>query len=235
MTVRIGVITFPGSLDDRDAQRAIRIAGAEPVALWHGDHDLQGVDALVLPGGFSYGDYLRAGAIAALAPIMSEVKDAAGRGMPVLGICNGFQMLVEAHLLPGGLIRNASQQFIRRDQRLRVENASTAWTNEFAKGEEIVIPLKNADGGYIADAETLAQVEGEGLVAFRYLGVNPNGSLDDIAGLTNERGNVVGLMPHPEHAVEPGFGPSTPDAMRSGVDGVGFFASAIAAVVSTAA
>ncbi|MFG6475541.1 phosphoribosylformylglycinamidine synthase subunit PurQ [Microbacterium sp. P06] len=235
MTVRIGVITFPGSLDDRDAQRAIRIAGAEPVALWHGDHDLQGVDALVLPGGFSYGDYLRAGAIAALAPIMSEVKDAAGRGMPVLGICNGFQMLVEAHLLPGGLIRNASQQFIRRDQRLRVENASTAWTNEFADGEEIVIPLKNADGGYIADAETLARVEGEGLVAFRYLGVNPNGSLDDIAGLTNERGNVVGLMPHPEHAVEPGFGPSTPDAMRSGVDGVGFFASAIAAVVSTAA
>ncbi|GAA2077096.1 MULTISPECIES: phosphoribosylformylglycinamidine synthase subunit PurQ [Microbacterium] len=235
MTVRIGVITFPGSLDDRDAQRAVRIAGAEPVALWHGDHDLQGVDALVLPGGFSYGDYLRAGAIAALAPIMSEVKDAAAKGMPVLGICNGFQMLVEAHLLPGGLIRNAHQQFIRRDQRLRVENASTAWTSEFAEGDEIVIPLKNADGGYIADAETLARVNGEGLVAFRYLGVNPNGSLDDIAGLTNERGNVVGLMPHPEHAVEPGFGPSTSLAMRSGVDGIGFFASAIAAVVATAA
>lgn len=235
MTVRIGVITFPGSLDDRDAQRAVRIAGAEPVALWHGDHDLQGVDALVLPGGFSYGDYLRAGAIAALAPIMSEVKDAAAKGMPVLGICNGFQMLVEAHLLPGGLIRNAHQQFIRRDQRLRVENASTAWTSEFAEGDEIVIPLKNADGGYIADAETLARVNGEGLVAFRYLGVNPNGSLDDIAGLTNERGNVVGLMPHPEHAVEPGFGPSTSLAMRSGVDGIGFFASAVAAVVATAA
>ena len=235
MTVRIGVITFPGSLDDRDAQRAVRIAGAEPVALWHGDHDLQGVDALVLPGGFSYGDYLRAGAIAALAPIMNEVKDAAAKGMPVLGICNGFQMLVEAHLLPGGLIRNAHQQFIRRDQRLRVENASTAWTSEFAEGDEIVIPLKNADGGYIADAETLARVNGEGLVAFRYLGVNPNGSLDDIAGLTNERGNVVGLMPHPEHAVEPGFGPSTSLAMRSGVDGIGFFASAIAAVVATAA
>jgi phosphoribosylformylglycinamidine synthase len=235
MTVRIGVITFPGSLDDRDAQRAVRIAGAEPVALWHRDHDLQGVDALVLPGGFSYGDYLRAGAIAALAPIMNEVKDAAAKGMPVLGICNGFQMLVEAHLLPGGLIRNAHQQFIRRDQRLRVENASTAWTSEFAEGDEIVIPLKNADGGYIADAETLARVNGEGLVAFRYLGVNPNGSLDDIAGLTNERGNVVGLMPHPEHAVEPGFGPSTSLAMRSGVDGIGFFASAIAAVVATAA
>jgi phosphoribosylformylglycinamidine synthase len=235
VTARIGVITFPGSLDDRDAQRAIALAGAEPVALWHGDHDLQGVDALVLPGGFSYGDYLRAGAIAALAPIMAEVKDAAGRGMPILGICNGFQMLVEAHLLPGGLIRNANQQFIRRDQRLRVENASTAWTSEFAEGDEIVIPLKNADGGYIADAETLKRVEGEGLVAFRYLGVNPNGSLDDIAGLTNERGNVVGLMPHPEHAVEPGFGPGTPAAMRSGVDGLGFFSSAIAAVVGAAA
>ncbi|MDQ1205373.1 phosphoribosylformylglycinamidine synthase subunit PurQ [Microbacterium sp. SORGH_AS_0862] len=235
MSVRIGVITFPGSLDDRDAQRAIRVAGAEPVALWHGDHDLQGVDALVLPGGFSYGDYLRAGAIAALAPIMSEVKDAAAAGMPILGICNGFQMLVEAHLLPGGLIRNAHQQFVRRDQRLRVENADTAWTSDFSAGQEIVIPLKNADGGYIADAETLARVEGEGLVAFRYVGVNPNGSLDDIAGLTNERGNVVGLMPHPEHAVEPGFGPDTSAAMRSGVDGLGFFSSAIAAVVSAAA
>lgn len=235
MTTRIGVITFPGSLDDRDAQRAIRLAGAEPVALWHGEHDLRGVDALVLPGGFSYGDYLRAGAIAAFAPIMAEVKDAAAQGMPILGICNGFQMLVEAHLLPGGLIRNAHQQFIRRDQRLRVENASTAWTSDFSEGDEIVIPLKNADGGYIADAETLARVNGEGLVAFRYLGVNPNGSLDDIAGLTNERGNVVGLMPHPEHAVEPGFGPGTSVAMRSGVDGLGFFTSAISAVVAAAA
>jgi phosphoribosylformylglycinamidine synthase len=235
VTARIGVITFPGSLDDRDAQRAIRLAGGEPVALWHGEHDLKGVDALVLPGGFSYGDYLRAGAIAAFAPIMAEVKDAAGKGMPVLGICNGFQMLVEAHLLPGGLIRNAHQQFIRRDQRLRVENASTAWTSDFTEGDEIVIPLKNADGGYIADAETLARVNGEGLVTFRYVGVNPNGSLDDIAGLTNERGNVVGLMPHPEHAVEPGFGPGTPAAMRSGVDGLGFFTSAIAAVVGAAA
>ncbi len=235
MTTRIGVITFPGSLDDRDAQRAIRIAGAEPVALWHGDHDLQGVDALVLPGGFSYGDYLRAGAIAALAPIMREVKDAAAQGMPILGICNGFQMLVEAHLLPGGLIRNAHQQFIRRDQRLRVENADTAWTSAFEAGQEISIPLKNADGGYICSAETLERIEGEGLVTFRYLGVNPNGSLDDIAGLTNERGNVVGLMPHPEHAVEPGFGPDTSAAMRSGVDGLGFFTSAIAAVVNAAA
>ena len=235
MTARIGVITFPGSLDDRDAQRAIRIAGGEPVAIWHGDHDLQGVDALVLPGGFSYGDYLRAGAIAALAPIMSEVKDAAAKGMQILGICNGFQVLVEAHLLPGGLIRNAHQQFICRDQRLRVENASTAWTSDFTEGQEIVIPLKNGDGGYIADADTVARVEGEGLVAFRYVGVNPNGSVDDIAGLTNARGNVVGLMPHPEHAVEPGFGPDTREAMRSGIDGLSFFTSAISAVVAAAA
>ncbi|TQK17904.1 phosphoribosylformylglycinamidine synthase subunit I [Microbacterium sp. SLBN-154] len=234
MTARIGVITFPGSLDDVDARRAVRLAGGEPVALWHGSHDLEGVDALILPGGFSYGDYLRAGAIAALAPIMSEVTDAARGGMPVLGICNGFQMLVEAHLLPGGLIRNAHQQFIRRDQRLRVESASTAWTSDFADGEEIVIPLKNADGGYIADADTLARIEGEGLVAFRYLGVNPNGSLNDIAGLRNERGNVVGLMPHPEHAVEEGFGPDTRLAMRSGVDGRRFFTSAIASLVAAA-
>jgi phosphoribosylformylglycinamidine synthase I len=234
MTARIGVITFPGSLDDADARRAVRLAGGEPVALWHGSHDLDGVDALVLPGGFSYGDYLRAGAIAALSPIMSEVREAAERGMPVLGICNGFQMLVEAHLLPGGLIRNAHQQFIRRDQRLRVENADTAWTSGFETGQEITIPLKNGDGGYICSADTLARIEGEGLVVFRYVGVNPNGSLDDIAGLTNERGNVVGLMPHPEHAVEPGFGPGTPTAMRSGVDGLTFFTSAVAAVVAAA-
>ncbi|HWU27753.1 MAG TPA: phosphoribosylformylglycinamidine synthase subunit PurQ [Microbacterium sp.] len=235
MTARIGVITFPGSLDDRDAQRAVRIAGAEPVALWHGSHDLEGVDALVLPGGFSYGDYLRSGAIAALSPIMAEVKDAAAKGMPILGICNGFQMLVEAHLLPGGLIRNDHQHFVRRDQKLTVENATTAWTSEFTQGQEIVIPLKNGEGGYIAADDTLDRLEGEGLVAFRYAGVNPNGSLRDIAGLTNERGNVVGLMPHPEHATEPGFGPDTADAMRSGVDGLGFFTSAIAAVAAVAA
>ncbi|MFS0866108.1 phosphoribosylformylglycinamidine synthase subunit PurQ [Microbacterium sp. 179-B 1A2 NHS] len=234
MTARIGVITFPGSLDDGDAQRAVRLAGGEPVSLWHGSHDLDGVDALVLPGGFSYGDYLRAGAIAARAPIMSEVKDAAAKGMPILGICNGFQMLVEAHLLPGGLIRNAHQQFIRRDQRLIVENADTAWTSEFEAGQEIIIPLKNADGGYVASADTLQRIEGEGLVAFRYAGVNPNGSIADIAGLTNERGNIVGLMPHPEHAIEAGFGPNTAAAMRSGVDGLRFFTSAVAAVVHAA-
>lgn len=232
MSARIGVVTFPGSLDDRDASRAIRIAGAEPVALWHGDHDLRGVDAIVLPGGFSYGDYLRPGAIAAVSPIMTEIASAAEAGMPVLGICNGFQVLVEAHLLPGGLIRNAHQQFIRRDQKLVVENASTAWTSDFTVGEEIVIPLKNADGGYIANGETLKRLEGEGLIAFRYAGVNPNGSLDDIAGLTNARGNVVGLMPHPEHAVEPGFGPGTSAAMRSGVDGLRFFTSVLSNLVA---
>jgi phosphoribosylformylglycinamidine synthase len=228
--VRIGVVTFPGSLDDRDALRAVRLADAEPVALWHGSHDLDGVDALVLPGGFSYGDYLRAGAIAAHAPIMAEVVDAAAKGMPVLGICNGFQMLTEAHLLPGGLIRNDVGTFVRRDQALRVEQTDTAWTNGFTSGQEIVIPLKNGEGGFIASNDELDRIEGEGRVAFRYLGVNPNGSLRDIAGVTNERGNVVGLMPHPEHATELGFGPDTHDAMRSGIDGLTFFTSAIRAL-----
>jgi len=230
--VRIGVITFPGSLDDRDAQRAVRLAGAEAVALWHGDHDLHGVDAIVLPGGFSYGDYLRAGAIASHAPIMAEVVDAANKGMPVLGICNGFQMLAEARLLPGAHTRNAHQQFIRRDQKLRVENAGTAWTNEFSDGDEIVIPLKNADGRFVADDDTIARIEGNGQVVFRYVDVNPNGSVNDIAGVANERGNVVGLMPHPEHATEPGFGPDMTDAMRSGTDGLRFFTSAISALVA---
>lgn len=228
--MRIGVVTFPGSLDDRDALRAIRLADAEPVALWHGSHDLDGVDAIVLPGGFSYGDYLRAGAIAAHAPIMAEVVDAASKGVPVLGICNGFQMLTEAHLLPGGLIRNDVGTFVRRDQKLRVEQTDTAWTNEFTAGQEIVIPLKNGEGGFIASNDELDRIEGEGRVAFRYLEGNPNGSLRDIAGVTNERGNVVGLMPHPEHATELGFGPDTSDAMRSGIDGLTFFTSAIRAL-----
>lgn len=231
--MRVGVITFPGSLDDRDAQRAVHIAGGEPVALWHGDHDLQGVDAIVLPGGFSYGDYLRCGAIASHSPIMREVVEAAGRGVPVLGICNGFQMLTEAHLLPGGLIRNSHGQFVCRDQTLRIENASTAWTSAYEQGQEIVIPLKNGEGGFIADDETLARIEGEGLVAFRYVGVNPNGSRNDIAGLTNARGNVVGLMPHPEHAVELGFGPDTDARMRSGVDGLPVFASVLQSLVGS--
>ena len=223
---------FPGSLDDRDAQRAIDLAGAEPVALWHGDHSLNGVDAIVLPGGFSYGDYLRCGAIAAHSPIMSEVIDAANAGMPVLGICNGFQMLTEAHLLPGGLVRNDHGSFVCRDQALRVENTSTAWTGGFEAGAEIIVPLKNGEGGFIASDEELKRLEGEGQVAFRYLGVNPNGSMNDIAGISNARGNVVGLMPHPEHATEPGFGPDTAAAMRSGVDGLVFFTSVIQALAS---
>ena len=225
--MRVGVVTFPGSLDDRDAQRAVRLAGGEPVALWHGDHDLKGVEAIILPGGFSYGDYLRAGAIASFSPIMADVVDAANAGMPVLGICNGFQMLAEARLIPGAHTRNAHQQFIRRDQRLVVENARTDWTNGFTEGQEITNPLKNADGRFIADAETVKRIEGEGQVACRYVGVNPNGSMDDIAGVTNARGNVVGLMPHPEHAVEEGFGPDTPAAMSSGVDGLTFFTSVL--------
>ncbi len=226
--MRIGVVTFPGSLDDRDAARAVRLAGAEAVALWHGDHDLHGVDALVLPGGFSYGDYLRAGAIASLSPIMTEVIDAAHKGMPVLGICNGFQMLTEAHLLDGGLIRNEQGRFLCRDQGLRIENTDTDWTNGFTAAAEIVIPLKNGEGSFMASAETLKALEGEGRIVARYIGGNPNGSLNDIAGVSNARGNVVGLMPHPEHAVEAGFGPDTATAMASGTDGLTFFSSVIA-------
>ena len=229
--MRIGVITYPGSLDDRDAQRAIRLAGATPVSLWHADENLQKVDAVVLPGGFSYGDYLRCGAIAAKAPATKEVIRLANKGLPVLGICNGFQVLVEAHLLPGGLIRNEHQHFICRDQKLRVENTNTAWTNLFETNQEITIPLKNGEGGYIASPETLKMLEEENRVVFRYLELNPNGSMNGIAGLTNERGNVVGLMPHPEHAVEPGFGPDKPEAMRSGVDGLKFFQSVLTQLV----
>jgi phosphoribosylformylglycinamidine synthase I len=222
--MKIGVVTFPGSLDDVDARRAVRLAGGDPVALWHGDHDLQGVDAVILPGGFSYGDYLRCGAIARFAPIMTEVVAAAQGGLPVLGICNGFQILCESHLLPGALIRNDHRQFICRDQTLTVENASTAWTSDLSAGQEIVIPLKNGEGGFVADEATLDRLEGEGQVVFRYLNGNPNGSLRDIAGITNERGNVVGLMPHPEHAVE--------DLTGSGTDGLALFTSALATLTS---
>lgn len=229
--MKIGVITYPGSLDDRDAQRAIKLAGGTPVPLWHASDDLKNIDAVVLPGGFSYGDYLRCGAIAAQAPATKEVIKKAHKGLPVLGICNGFQVLVESHLLPGGLIRNEKQHFVCRDQRLRVENNNTRWTGMFAENEEITIPLKNGEGGYIADDETLKYLKDEDLIAFRYLDVNPNGSMNEIAGLTNTQGNVVGLMPHPEHAVEPGFGPDTPVATRSGIDGLRFFQSVIGQVV----
>jgi phosphoribosylformylglycinamidine synthase subunit PurQ / glutaminase len=219
--MKVGVVTFPGSLDDVDARRAVRIAGHEVVALWHGDHDLQGVDAVVLPGGFSYGDYLRCGAISRFSPLMADIVDGAKGGLPVLGICNGFQILCESHLLPGALIRNDHQKFVCRDQRLRVDNARTAWTSSYDEGQEITVVLKNGEGSYVADPDTLDRLEGEGRVVARYLDVNPNGSLRDIAGITNERGNVVGLMPHPEHAVENLTGPGT--------DGLGFFTSLLAA------
>jgi phosphoribosylformylglycinamidine synthase len=224
MTARIGVVTFPGSLDDRDAQRAVRLAGGTPVALWHGDHDLAGVDAIVLPGGFSYGDYLRAGAIASLSPIMRDIVDAANGGLPVLGICNGFQILCEAGLLPGALTRNDHLHFICRDQKLRIETSATAWTSSFETGQEIVVPLKNGEGGYVADDRTLDELEGEGRVIARYLELNPNGSRRDIAGISNAAGNVVGLMPHPEHAVEALTGPTT--------DGLGFFTSVLNRLVT---
>ena len=226
--MKVGVVTFPGSLDDVDAQRAVRIGGHEAVALWHGDHDLRGVDAVILPGGFSYGDYLRCGAISRFAPVMIEVVEAAQRGMPVLGICNGFQILCESHLLPGALIRNDHRKFNCVDTTLRVENAHTSWTSDFEQGQEITIVLKNGEGGFVADGRTLDELEGEGRVVFRYVvpegGRNPNGSYCDIAGITNERGNVVGLMPHPEHCVEEGYGPS--------LDGLPFFTSILKQVVN---
>ncbi len=228
---RIGVVTFPGTLDDRDAARAVRLAGAEAVSLWHGDADLHGVDAVVLPGGFSYGDYLRAGAISRFAPVMGEIVDAARNGLPVLGICNGFQVLTEAHLLPGSMIKNDHLHFVCREQVLSVDNVDTAWTRDYTAGEHITIPLKNQDGQYVADEHTLDELEGEGRVVFRYQGWNPNGSRRGIAGISNAAGNVVGLMPHPEHAVEPGFGPDGSKGPRTGVDGLRFFTSVLKTLV----
>jgi phosphoribosylformylglycinamidine synthase len=222
--VRIGVITFPGSLDDVDAARAVRLAGGDPVALWHADHDLQDVDAVVLPGGFSYGDYLRAGAIAARSPLMQDVVAAARGGLPVLGICNGFQVLCEAGLLPGALTRNSHLHFRNRDQALQVERTDTAWTSSYTAGQRIVVPVKNGEGRYVAAPDELDRLEGEGRVVFRYVDGNPNGSLRDIAGVCSEDGRVVGLMPHPEHAIEELTGPS--------VDGLGFFTSVLQSVVS---
>lgn len=228
---KVGVVTFPGTLDDRDAARAVRLAGATAVSLWHADADLHGVDAVVLPGGFSYGDYLRAGAISRFAPVMTSIVEAAGKGLPVLGICNGFQVLTEAHLLPGSMIKNDHLHFICREQALTVENNRTAWTGDFAVGDTVTVPLKNQDGQYVADADTLERLEGEGRVVFRYREVNPNGSRHDIAGITNEAGNVVGLMPHPEHAVEAGFGPNGAKGPRTGTDGLRFFTSVLHALV----
>jgi phosphoribosylformylglycinamidine synthase len=218
---KVGVVTFPGSLDDRDALRAVGLAGAQPVALWHGDADLHGVDAVVLPGGFSYGDYLRCGAIARFSPVMGEIVDAARSGLPVLGICNGFQILCESHLLPGALTRNAGLRFTCLDQRLRIHDTTTSWTSAYAPDQQVVIPVKNGEGRYVGDAERLYA---DGLVVASYVDVNPNGSARDIAGIRNEAGNVVGLMPHPEHAVDDLTGPST--------DGLGFFASVLSSLVA---
>jgi len=219
--VQIGVVTFPGSLDDRDARRAVRLAGADAVPLWHADPDLHGVDAVVLPGGFSYGDHLRAGAIARFSPVMAAVVEQALAGLPVLGICNGFQVLCESHLLPGALTRNQNLRFVHRDQRLRIAQKGTAWTADLP--DEVTIPVKNGEGAYVADERTLDALQAQGRVVAYYAGGNPNGSLRDIAGITNEAGNVVGIMPHPEHAVEGLTGPGT--------DGLAMFTSVLTSLV----
>ncbi len=224
--MRIGVLTFPGSLDDVDAARAVRLAGGEPVALWHADHDLKDVDAVILPGGFSYGDYLRAGAIAARAPLMQDVVQRANEGMPVLGICNGFQVLCEGGLLPGALTRNSHLHFRNRDQVLVVERADTAWTSDYTTGQRIVIPVKNGEGRYVGSPDDLDRLEGEGRVVFRYADGNPNGSSREIAGVTSEDGRVVGLMPHPEHAIDALTGPGT--------DGLGLFTSVLTRLTAAA-
>lgn len=224
MSARVGVITFPGTLDDVDAARAVRYAGAEPVSLWHADPDLHGVDAVVVPGGFSYGDYLRAGAIARFAPVMDTVIAQAGKGLPVLGICNGFQILCEAHLLPGALTRNQGLRFICRDVWLRVENTETAWTSTYQPGQRILIPLKSGEGCYTAEPAVLDELEAQGRVVFRYAEPALNGSSSDIAGVCSPNGRIVGLMPHPEHAIDTATGPS--------VDGLGLFTSALRQLIA---
>ena len=218
--MRIGVITFPGSLDDRDAQHAVRTCGGEPVELWHSEADLKGVDAVILPGGFSYGDYLRCGAVAHRAPVMEAVAAFAREGGPVLGICNGFQVLCEAGLLPGALLRNEGLRFVCRDVALTIETADTAWTSAYRSGEVAIVPAKHGEGRYFADAATLDELEEQDRVVARYApGRNPNGSSRDIAAVTNAGRNVVGVMPHPEHAVDA--------ALIGGTDGRGFFSSVL--------
>ena len=221
--MRIGVVTFPGSLDDSSALRAIRLAGGDPVSLFHASDDLKEVQAVVLPGGFSYGDYLRCGAISRFAPIMESIIVAAEHGFPVLGICNGFQILTESHLLPGALIRNQDLHFICTDQAVTVENTQTPWTNGYEQGQRIVIPIKNGEGSFQASADTLKELEDEGRIVLRYADKNPNGSQNNIAGITNARGNVVGVMPHPEQAIENLTGPSE--------DGLTFFTSILHSLV----
>lgn len=214
MKPRVAVVTFPGSNDDRDALRAVRLFGGEAIPIWHRDRDLHGADAVVLPGGFSYGDYLRTGAIARFAPVMAAVRDHAASGRPVLGVCNGFQILCEAGLLPGALIRNRDLAFICRHVHIRVETSSTPFTSDIEVGEVLEVPIKHGEGQFVADPNTLARIDDEGLVVFRYCSsrgeitdeANPNGSMRNIAGLRSEGGNVVGLMPHPEHAVDPDVG-----------------------------
>ena len=204
--MKVGIVVFPGSNCDEDAFHAAgKVLGHQPQMLWHKDHDLKGSELIILPGGFSYGDYLRCGAIARFAPVMEEVAAFAKKGGPVIGICNGFQILTEAGLLPGALLQNANRQYICQDVVLRTEKARTRFTSELKPGEVFKIPIAHGDGNYFIDDEGLKRLEGEGQVVFRYL-QNPNGSRSDIAGIVNSSGNVLGMMPHPERNAEPLLG-----------------------------
>ena len=214
--MKVGVIRFPGSNCDRDVYHVLELAGAEPEYVWWDQENLGHLDAVIIPGGFSYGDYLRAGALAAASPVMSSIRRAADGGLPVLGICNGFQVLVEMGLLPGALLRNANLKYICRTVGLRVETTASDFTAGYAEGAELQVPIAHHDGNYMADAETLARLEGEGRVAFRYL-ANPNGSMNDIAGIVSENRRVLGMMPHPERAFAPLHGSADGRAMFDGL------------------